>query len=106
MRLNDDKSTFTGAHATGGKHGAAGSTADRNHGHAGDGLDSATDWGPCEATFRAFAGKDQSLDQREFTKMMKDCGVVGPKFNANACDLILIEYFLYLIFIYSYIRIF
>jgi Ca2+-binding EF-hand superfamily protein len=88
VRLNDDKSTFTGAHATGGKHGDAGSHAVRTHDQAGPELDTATDLSETQVKFAAFAGKDGTLDQKELCKMMKDCGIVDSRFNTNNCDLI------------------
>lgn len=70
---------------------SAGRTTEGRHarmaaasGPADDGTE--LDWGDCEHTFTAFAGKD--MDGREFSKFCKDNKLIGHGFTKNDVDII------------------
>jgi len=93
-KFYDDKSTYTGA-ATNNDH----LCGDPNHGQGRHEAQQAAaeaalhsgaaeaDWGPTEATFRAFAGED-GIDGREFLKMCDDIGLLNKKFAKTDVDLV------------------
>jgi hypothetical protein len=88
VRFHDDKSTYTGAHARDGRHGYAGSNETRVRDQDDPQLDTQTDLSALEGMFGLFAGKDMSLDGKEFVKMMKDCGILDQSFGPTQCDLV------------------
>jgi Ca2+-binding EF-hand superfamily protein len=93
VRFHDDKSTYTGAHTQNEKHQGAGGqmggeSEEARHQrlkessacHSG-GPDS--DWGGVEKTYRLYDKDNNGLDNREFDKMLDDCGLFNKNFKKN-----------------------
>lgn len=95
-KFHDDKSTYTGAHATDGRHGGAGDEARTGRHEAMEAKrqsqleNNAADedaWDEVERVFNAFSGKSRDLDGREFYNMcMNIDGLVHGKFIKEDVD--------------------
>mmetsp|Transcript_117197 Transcript_117197/g.227856 ORF Transcript_117197/g.227856 Transcript_117197/m.227856 type:complete len:372 (-) Transcript_117197:875-1990(-) len=92
VRFHDDKSTYTGMHARGGRHGddVSGATTRSERLRASGRLDHSEQeelpWGPTQEAFLVFCKGDEYLDSREFTQMCDDCGLYNRKFTRADAD--------------------
>jgi len=93
VRFHDDKTTYTGMHATDGRHGAGTSQTQFGRSerlkaqgvldHSGQ---QELPWGPTQDAFVVFCKGDEYLDSREFTQMWEDCGLYNKKFTRADAD--------------------
>eukprot|EP00747_Dinoflagellata_sp_TGD_P027135 gnl/TRDRNA2_/TRDRNA2_132407_c0_seq1.p1 gnl/TRDRNA2_/TRDRNA2_132407_c0~~gnl/TRDRNA2_/TRDRNA2_132407_c0_seq1.p1 ORF type:complete len:500 (-),score=118.75 gnl/TRDRNA2_/TRDRNA2_132407_c0_seq1:188-1687(-) len=87
-RFHDDKSTYTGAHAPEG----AGDNGGRHTRLADKGApkpdDAEDDWEGVDSMFKAYAGKGDDIDGREFAKVCVDCNLYDRRFTKNDVDIV------------------
>lgn len=90
VAFHDDKSKYTGTHATDGRHGGgAGDRTVRARDQEGpDYSNDTTDWFVCTEAFNQYAGKSKEIDNKEFNKLLTDAGIIGRTFNTNDGDII------------------
>eukprot|EP00747_Dinoflagellata_sp_TGD_P147666 gnl/TRDRNA2_/TRDRNA2_176841_c0_seq15.p1 gnl/TRDRNA2_/TRDRNA2_176841_c0~~gnl/TRDRNA2_/TRDRNA2_176841_c0_seq15.p1 ORF type:complete len:360 (+),score=89.57 gnl/TRDRNA2_/TRDRNA2_176841_c0_seq15:76-1155(+) len=96
VKFHDDKSTYTGAHTANDKHGGAGGNETESERHerlkkenAAHADDSEGDWGPVNATFKAYTEHTHGkLDGVHFGKLCVDCKLYDKKYTKNDVDLI------------------
>jgi len=89
VAMHDDKSKYTGTHATDGRHGGAGNQTVRAHDQQGpDHSSDTTDWSACSDAFNQYAGKSKEIDTTEFKKLCQDAGVIDRNFTGNDCDIV------------------
>jgi hypothetical protein len=90
VRFHDDKSTYTGAHAS--VHGRDGHDDGRHEKLAmeaarlKEGDEGEHDWENCDEIYNLFAAEKGQLQSRDFNKLMGDCNMFDKNFTKNDVD--------------------
>jgi len=92
VRLNDDESTFTGSHATDGRHAGDGDGHIRVHDMSKvDHSTDTTDWDSIRDVYNEYLGRDSHMDSKCFAKLMTDSGIITTRGEVNEIDLCFIK---------------